>query len=120
MISNGLRGKKDPEAYVRQCDTALKEWAKLTNLQYELIHNFHPGKYEREIAEHGVTKARIRMLGKTIVEELAIADILALCDDWYNYDGCVVEFEVAKHYNKPIIFLQTAGFNPIPDEKIKS
>ncbi|MCL1986907.1 MAG: hypothetical protein FWG64_02925 [Firmicutes bacterium] len=50
------------------------------------------------------------MLGETITNELALCDILAVCDDWYNYDGCSIEFEIAKCYAKPIIFLKTEDF----------
>ncbi|MCL1986891.1 MAG: DUF4406 domain-containing protein [Firmicutes bacterium] len=123
MLSNGLRGKSYPAKYVKQCDQALENWAKVNNVQYELLHSFRPNQYEKEVAEHGLKVARIRMLGETITDELAMCDILALCDDWYNYDGCQVEFEIAKRYGKPIVFLpacrtgrQTADFNSTAEE----
>jgi len=114
MLSNGLRGKSDPATYVKKCDKALEEWAKANNVQYELLHNFRPNQYEKEVAEYGLEVARIRMLGETITNELALCDILALCDDWYNYDGCSIEFEIAKRYAKPIIFLKTEDVAQIP------
>lgn len=107
MISNGLRGKENPKEYIDQCRKALSDWADKNNVEYELLHSYRPEAYKIEIEKVGETTARIAMLGATITKELAECDILALMDDWYSYDGCTIEFEIARRYGKTIIFLST-------------
>jgi hypothetical protein len=107
MLSNGLRGKENPDAYIQECRGALADYCIAHNIDYELLHSYKPSAYADSIDARGVQYARIAMLGETITQELAECDILAMVDDWYNYDGCYVEFEVARRYGKEIIFVWT-------------
>lgn len=107
MLSNGLRGKDNPDQYVENCRAALRDYCVAQKIDYELLHSYRSDEYKTAIADMGVENARIAMLGKTITGELAICDILALVDDWYNYDGCRIEFEIAQRYGKKIIFIST-------------
>lgn len=107
MLSNGLRGKENPDQYVQDCRTALAKFCQDNSIQYELLHSYRPDQYKEVIGQLGEAKARVYMLGITITKELAGCDMLVLVDDWYNYDGCVVEFEIAKRYGKQIAFINT-------------
>jgi len=107
MLSNGLRGKRNPDEYVTQCREALAQWGKANNVEYELLHSYRPDEYREAIAKLGEQNARIAMLGSTITQELAQCDILVLVDDWYSYDGCTIEFEIAKRYGKEIAFISS-------------
>jgi len=111
MLSNGLKGKENPTLYVERCRRALASWSARSGVLYELLHSYRPDEYEEGIKTKGIDHTRIAMLGKTITQELAECDALVLVDDWYNYDGCTVEFEIAKRYGKPIIFVETEEYS---------
>lgn len=104
FISNGLKDKENPTEYVNKCNAAVKQ---MLNTNYNLLHSFRPGEYEKNIEKYGLQKTRIYMLGQTISRELADCDLLVLMDDWYNYDGCFTEFLIAKNYGIPIKFCST-------------
>lgn len=108
MLSNGLRGKENPDQYVLDCRRALNNYCISEGIQYDLLHSYRPEEYVKAIDEMGIEKARIAMLGVTITKELASCDMLVLVDDWYNYDGCTIEFEIAKRYGKKIAFIKTS------------
>lgn len=107
MLSNGLRGKDNPDEYIIECRKALDDWADENGIEYELLHSYRPDEYKAAINELGLKNARIAMLGTTITNKLAKCDTLVLIDDWYNYDGCIIEFEIAKRYGKDIVFIDT-------------
>lgn len=109
MLSNGLRGKENPEQYVEECRRALAEHAKARGVEYELLHSYRPDEYKEKIEKMGLEKTRIDMLGVTITQELAQCDMLVMVDDWYNYDGCYVEHTIAARYGKPIAYISTKG-----------
>lgn len=107
MISNGLKGKENPKEYVTKCRDALEKWCRNKGICYNLLHSYRPDEFESAVATMGEVNARIAMLGITTTNELAICDILVLVDDWYNYNGCCIEFEIARRYGKRIEFIST-------------
>ena len=99
MISNGLRGKPNPNNYRASCIAAVHNDLKLrgeadTNEVLdttEVIDTF--------------TGNRIKSLGRSISNELALADVVYFMDDWEKYDGCRVEHFVCVTYGVPVRYL---------------
>jgi hypothetical protein len=97
FISNGLRGKQDPKAYVERCRAAVDAYFSGGELEYERIDTYWPD-YDGN---------RLQFLGKSISDGLAQADVAVFMDDWHNYDGCFVEHAAAMRYNVPIVYLSS-------------
>jgi hypothetical protein len=97
MVSNGLRGKPDPEGYIEKCREAVDAYYAAKGEDIELVDTF-PDDFNGN---------RLQFLGKTISEELAIADEVAFMDDWQNYDGCLAEHFIAVRYGVPCVYLES-------------
>jgi len=95
FVSNGLRGKADPKAYIELCRKAVD--AAFPN--GERIDSYFPD----------FDGSRIQFLGKSIGEKLSQADLAVFVDDWHKYDGCVVEHLVAQRYGIEIAYVSTAN-----------
>jgi hypothetical protein len=95
MISNGLRGKDDPKAYVEKCRAATRKFCEGTD--FELIDTYF-GDLDGN---------RLQFLGKSISDGVALADEVVFMDDWETYDGCRTEHFVATQYKVPCVYLRT-------------
>jgi hypothetical protein len=99
MISNGLRGKSDREAYVRQVREAVDR---------DLLYRNEDATHERlDTFFKDFNGNRLQFLGKSISEGLALADVVYFMDDWHEYDGCVVEHLAAVRYGVAIRYLSS-------------
>ena len=102
MVSNGLRGKQNPEEYVKGCRLAVDN---------DLTRRGEADTHERmDTFFKDFNGNRLQFLGKSISEGVALADVVYFMDDWHNYDGCVVEHLVCQRYGVPIRYLSTEGF----------
>jgi len=97
MISNGLRGKENPEQYVALCRKVTKDYYEKKGTPVELIDTYFSD----------FTGNRLQFLGKAIQNGLALADEVVFIDDWQNYDGCRCEHFIAAQYKVPCRYLET-------------
>jgi len=97
MVSNGLRGKTDPEGYVRQCRAAVDRYFEAKGEAIERINTFFDD----------FDGNRLQFLGKSISEGLALADVVVFMDDWQNYDGCRTEHFIAAQYGVECVYLES-------------
>ena len=97
MISNGLRGKPDPQGYVKKCREVVDAYYTAKGEEFERINTFFAD----------FDGNRLQFLGKSISEGLALADEIVFMDDWQNYDGCLSEWFIAVRYGVPIVYLST-------------
>ena len=105
MISNGMRGKADPKAYVDKCRDVVDTYYAAKGEPIERINTYFED-FEPTCAA-GSTGYRLEFLGKSISEGLALADEVVFMDDWENYDGCAAEHFIAERYEVPIVYLST-------------
>jgi len=84
FISQGLRGRQNPEAYRAKCLEAVKRKYPDAEIIDSFFKDFNGN--------------RIAFLGRSISEKLSQADVAVFMDNWRNYDGCVIEHEVALRY----------------------
>ena len=97
MISNGMRGKDNPEQYVEDCRAAVDEYYTNRGEVFERINTFFDD----------FDGNRLQFLGKSISEGLAIADEVVFMDDWHKYDGCLAEHFIAVRYGVPCVYLNS-------------
>jgi hypothetical protein len=97
FISQGLRGKADPEAYIKKARKAVDEFFAQRNVAIQLIDTYFKD----------FNGNRVEFLGKAIQEGLSQADFAAFVDDWDHYAGCIVEHTVALRYDIPIVYVKT-------------
>ena len=95
MISNGLRGKEDPAAYVEKCRKAVDEYYTKRGEEFERLDTFFKD----------FNGNRLQFLGRSISEGLALADEVVFMDDWHHYDGCLTEHFIATRYGVPCVYL---------------
>jgi len=99
-VSQGLRGKGDPEACVAKCRRAAQDYYKNRKENVELTDTFFKD----------FDGNRLQFLGKSISEGLALADEIVFMDDWRNYDGCLAEHFIAIRYGVPIVYLNSQRY----------
>ena len=97
MVSNGLRGKTDPEEYVKKCREVVDRYYTAKGESFERLNTFFAD----------FNGNRLQFLGKSISEGLALADEIVFVDDWQNYDGCLSEHFIAVRYGVPCVYLST-------------
>ena len=97
MVSNGLRGKASPEAYVEKCREAVDRHYTEKGEDFERINTYF-AVYDGN---------RLQFLGRSISEGLAIADEVVFMDDWEKYDGCRCEHFIATQYGVPCVYLRS-------------
>ena len=99
MISNGLRGKSDPEGYVEKVRAAVEA---------DIERRGESATHERlDTFFKDFNGTRLQFLGKSISEGVAHADVVYFMDDWHNYDGCCVEHMCCQRYGVEIRYLNT-------------
>jgi hypothetical protein len=95
FISQPMRGKTDTQILAerdRAVDTARSFF---NGGQVEVIDTFFN-------SFHG---NRLEFLGKSIMEGLAVADVVVFIGDWQNYDGCRCEHFIAAQYKIPCFYV---------------
>ena len=97
MISNGLRGKENPEKYVQKCREVVDEFYKSRGEEFERINTYFAD----------FNGNRLQFLGKSISEGVAIADEVVFMDDWEKYDGCRCEHFIATQYGVKCVYLNS-------------
>ena len=97
MVSNGLRGKEDPEAYVQRCRQAVDAYYMAKGEPFERIDTYFAD----------FDGNRLQFLGKSISEGLALADEVVFMDDWETYDGCRSEHFIATQYGVKCVYLES-------------
>ena len=97
MVSNGMRGKADPAGYVEKCRAAVDAYYAAKGEPIERLNTFFDN----------FDGSRLAFLGKSISEELALADEIVFMDDWETYDGCRCEHFIAVQYGVKCIYLET-------------
>lgn len=97
MVSNGLRGKPDPEGYVKRCREAVDAYYAAKGESFERINTFFAN----------FDGNRLQFLGKSISEGLALADEVVFMDDWEKYDGCRAEHFIATQYGVKCVYLES-------------
>jgi hypothetical protein len=104
MISNGMRGKTDPEGYVKKCREAVDAYYAAKGESFERINTFFA---DFCLPAGKVDGNRLQFLGKSISEGLALADEVVFMDDWHKYDGCLAEHFIAVRYGVPCVYLES-------------
>ena len=99
MISNGLRGRENPQQYVEKCRAAVRKYYSSKPNEWRLLDTFFKD----------FDGNRLQFLGKSISEGLALADEIVFMDDWHNFDGCCVEHMIAVRYGLSIVYLSSEG-----------
>ena len=107
MVSNGMRGKADPKAYVDQCREVVDAYYTAKGEPFERIDTYFADFEPTQAA--GSNGYRLAFLGKSISEGLALADEVVFMDDWETYDGCRTEHFIAAQYGVPCVYLSTQG-----------
>lgn len=97
FISQGLRGKDNPQEYVALCRKKVQHKYPFA----VLIDSILPKK---EFPSEKET--RIWYLSQSIAF-LGQADLAVFMDDWNQYDGCLVEHLVCQKYGVKIDYLST-------------
>ena len=103
MVTKGLRGRSNPEAYHKKCITAVEKYYAGIGQPIELtswrgVSNSFDGS---------TASKRLVGLAGTIAHEVAVADEIVFMDDWERYDGCVVEHLIAIRYGIPCLYLRS-------------
>ena len=95
MVSNGLRGKENPEQYVEKCRAAVDKYYAGRGEEFERINTFFAD----------FNGNALQFLGKGISEGLAVADEIVFMDDWEQYRGCMTEHFIAVQYGVKCVYL---------------
>jgi len=105
MVTKGLRGRTDPEAYHKRCISAVLDYYTARKQLVEIL-SF---KGVSNTFDGSTTQKRLVGLGNTLIHEVAQADVIVFMDEWHHYDGCVVEHLIALRYGIPIVYLSSEG-----------
>jgi len=103
MVTKGLRGKENPEAYHAKCIEAVRHFYAAKGQEVRITET-NP---VTNTFDGSITQNRLFGLGNVIAAELAICDELVLMDDWQNYDGCRSEHFIAAQYGIPCVYLSS-------------
>jgi hypothetical protein len=103
MVTKGLRGKTNPEAYHEKCISAVKRYYADKNEKIEITES----NGVSNTFDGSTTQKRLFGLGNVIAAELAVCDELVLMDDWKNYDGCRSEHFIATQYGVPCVYMMS-------------
>jgi hypothetical protein len=101
MISNGLRGLKNPKRYVEKCREAVRGYYNSKGEKFELINTFFAD----------FDGNALQFFGKTISDGLALADEVVFMDDWERFRGCLTEHFIAVQYGVKCVYLGTEKEN---------
>lgn len=109
MVTKGLRGRENPEAYHENCLAAVR--AHYTGKDEEITITESTGV--SNTFDGSTAQKRLYAFGNTLMNELAICDEIVFMDDWEKYDGCLSEHFIATRYGVPCVYLsskqQTGG-----------
>jgi len=101
MVTKGLRGRPDPEAYHEKCMVAVNAYYDAKGEKYMILSS---GGVRNDFDGSTINK-RLYALGHTIQQELALADEVVFMDDWERFDGPVVEHLMCIRYGIPCVYL---------------
>jgi hypothetical protein len=101
MVTKGLRGRTNPEAYHEACLQAARHYYSFRGETVQILEStgVSNGFDGSDVGR------RLSGLGRVIAEELAVCDELVLMDDWQNYDGCRCEHFIAAQYGIKCVYL---------------
>ena len=97
MVSNGLRGKTNVEKYIKRCREAVDGYYTAKGEPFERLNTYFAD----------FDGNRLKFLGKSISEGLALADEVVFMDDWERYDGCRCEHFIATQYGVKCVYLSS-------------
>lgn len=97
FVSQPMRGKSQDEILAvrrRAVERVNAEYGD-EYTSYELIDSYFPD----------FDGNRIAFLGKSIMSALSQADVAVFVGNWYEYDGCMIEFLTAVRYELQCLFV---------------
>ena len=106
MVTKGLRGKKNPQQYHEVCMEVAKCYYRAKGESVEFTSGSTVTNDFQE--KNDSINKRLWSLGKTIQDEISVADEIVFMDDWEKYDGPTVEHVIAVRYGIPCIYLQSS------------